>query len=158
MHTFVKVCGITEAAVLAEIPEGGAAGFVVEVPGCVRSLSVEAVAPLVEALPPGAEAWAVVADPSAELVHRLFGEAGVDRIQVYGKVPPDLEFLEVHHLVPSLPLPPRGVPDRTRRSRRPRTIRGSTSMPPARRCPAEAPSSPTGRSPTGSSRPSPGAS
>jgi len=110
MHTFVKVCGITEAAVLAEIPEGGAAGFVVEVPGCVRSLSVEAVAPLVEALPPGAEAWAVVADPSAELVHRLFGEAGVDRIQVYGKVPPDLEFLEVHHLVPSLPLPPRGVP------------------------------------------------
>jgi phosphoribosylanthranilate isomerase len=110
MHTFVKVCGITDAAVLAELPEGSAAGFLVEVPSSVRSLSVEAASKLVEKLPPGAEAWAVVADPPAALIHQLFDEAGVDRIQVYGSIPPDIEFLELHHLVPSLPLPPAGVP------------------------------------------------
>lgn len=115
MHTFVKICGITDAAVLAEIPDGGAAGFVVNVPDCVRSLTVEAAGRLVGELPPGAEAWAVVVDPPAELIHQLFDEAGVDRIQVYGKIPPDLEFLEVHHLVPSLPLPAQGAsgPDPT---------------------------------------------
>ncbi len=110
MHTFVKFCGITDANLLAEIPEGGAAGFEVNVQGSPRSLTVEAAGQLVGALPSGAEAWAVVVDPSAALVHQLFDEAGVDRIQVYGKVPSELEFLEVHHLVPSLPLPARGVP------------------------------------------------
>jgi phosphoribosylanthranilate isomerase len=110
MHTFLKICGITEPTMLAEIPEGGAAGFVVEVPGCVRSLSVEAAAKLVEGLPQGVEAWAVVSDPAAPLIQRLFDEVGVDRIQVYGAIPPDLDFLVVHHLVPSLPLPANGVP------------------------------------------------
>jgi phosphoribosylanthranilate isomerase len=110
MHTFVKFCGITEAQILSEVPKGGAAGFVVNVPGCPRSLTVEAAGKLVESLPQGAEAWAVVVDPSAALVHQLFDEAGVDRIQVYGTAPPDLEFLEVHHLVPSLPLPLAGTP------------------------------------------------
>ena len=47
----------------------------------------------------------MVVDPPAELIHRLFDEVGVDRIQVYGKVPAGLEFLEVHHLVPSMPVP-----------------------------------------------------
>lgn len=104
MKTFVKFGGLTHAEPLAEIPEGGAAGFVVETPRSPRSVPVERAAELVGALPNGVEAWAVTADPSAELVHRLFDEAGVDRIQVYGAVPPDLEFLEIHHLVPSLPV------------------------------------------------------
>jgi phosphoribosylanthranilate isomerase len=102
MRTSVKFCGITTAEVLAEIPEGGAAGFVVEAPRSPRSLPVERAAELVALLPNGVEAWAVTANPSADLVHRLFDELGVDRIQVFGVVPADLEFLEIHHLVPSL--------------------------------------------------------
>ena len=45
---------------------------------------------------PGAEVevWATVVDPSADLVHRLFDEVGVDRVQVYGAVPAELEFLD----------------------------------------------------------------
>ncbi len=108
MRTFVKFCGLTEAASVALVPEGGAAGFVVGVEGSPRSVAVDALAALVEAVPRGAEAWAVVADPTAELIHRLFDEAGIDRIQVYGAVPEGLEFLEIHHLVPSLPIPPAG--------------------------------------------------
>lgn len=109
MRTFVKFCGVTEAATLAEVPEGGAAGFVIGVPASPRNLTTEAAAALVEQLPKGAEAWAVVVDPAEPLVHQLFDEVGVDRIQVAGTIPANLEFLEIHHLVPSLPVPASGT-------------------------------------------------
>lgn len=108
MKTFVKFCGLTDPETLPLVPEGGAAGFVVGVPSSPRNLTKEATAALVEKLPSGVEAWAVVVDPSAELIHGLFDEAGLDRIQVYGTIPPGLEFLEIHHLVPSLPVPAPG--------------------------------------------------
>jgi phosphoribosylanthranilate isomerase len=106
MRTFVKFCGLREPATVKRVPAGGAAGFVVEVPASPRNVSAEQALDLVAHVPAEAEAWAVVVDPSAELIHRLFDEVGVDRIQVYGKVPSGLEFLEVHHLVPSVPVPP----------------------------------------------------
>jgi phosphoribosylanthranilate isomerase len=105
MKTFVKFCGLKERASLALVPEGGAAGFVIEVPASPRNLSLETAVPLVEHVPPGAEAWAVVVDPSVDLIHRIFDELGVDRIQVHGKIPEGLDFLEIHHLVPSLAVP-----------------------------------------------------
>ena len=105
MRTFVKFCGIKDPAVLEEVPDGGAAGFVVNVPGSPRSVSVEDVARWVDQVPSQAEAWAVVVRPSSDLVHQLFDEAGIDRIQVYGEVPSGLEFLEVHHIVPSVAIP-----------------------------------------------------
>jgi phosphoribosylanthranilate isomerase len=110
MKTFVKFCGLSDAVALAEVPAGGAAGFVVDVPGSPRSIAPEAAARLIDAVPSEAEAWAVVVSPSAELVHRLFDEVGVDRVQVYGPVPEGLDFLEVHHLVPSVAIPPAGTP------------------------------------------------
>ena len=109
MRTFVKFCGITDPAALAEVPDGGAAGFVIGVPASPRNLTAERAAELVANVPPDAEAWAVVVRPSADLVHRLFGEVGVDRVQVYGEIPSGLEFLEVHHLVPSVAIPPPGT-------------------------------------------------
>jgi phosphoribosylanthranilate isomerase len=109
MKTFVKLCGLTEASHVAEVPAGGAAGFVVEVPQSPRNLPTEQVTELIDKLPSEAEAWAVVVRPSAELIHRLFDEVGVDRVQVYGDVPAGLEFLEVHHLVPSVPVRPFGA-------------------------------------------------
>jgi phosphoribosylanthranilate isomerase len=108
MRTFVKFCGLRDAAAVREVPAGGAAGFVVEVPASPRNLPLESVTPLIDEVPAEAEAWAVVVSPTAELIHRLFDEVGVDRIQVYGPVPPGLEFLEVHHLVPSIPVGPPG--------------------------------------------------
>jgi len=115
MKTFVKFCGLKDEGAVREVPSGGAAGFVVEVPTSPRNLSPEAAAALIESVPTEAEAWAVVVDPSAELIHRLFEEVGVDRIQVYGKIPSGLEFLEVHHLVPSIAVGPPGggVPEPT---------------------------------------------
>ncbi len=110
MRTFVKICGITDPAILSEIPYGGGAGFLIGAPESPRSLTVEQVPPLIDRLPNGVEAWGVVVDPTAELIHRLYDEAGVDRIQVYGPVPSGLEFLEIHHLVPSLPVAPEGTP------------------------------------------------
>ncbi len=109
MKTFLKVCGLTSPDAVREVPAGGAAGFEVAVPDSPRNLSLDAVPALIEALPPDVEAWAVTADPSADLVHRLFDEVGVDRIQVYGTIPEGLEFLEIHHIVPSLPVPAAGT-------------------------------------------------
>jgi phosphoribosylanthranilate isomerase len=108
MRTFVKFCGLKDEAAVKEVPSGGAAGFVVEVPSSPRNVSLEVAASLIEHVPTEAEAWAVVVDPTAELIHRLFEEVGVDRIQVYGPVPTGLEFLEVHHLVPSISVGPPG--------------------------------------------------
>ncbi len=106
MKTFVKFCGLRTPETVREVPDGGAAGFVIDVPASPRTLTPEAAAELIGSVPTEAEAWAVVVAPSAALVHRLFDEVGVDRIQVYGAVPPDLEFLEIHHLVPSMPILP----------------------------------------------------
>lgn len=108
MRTFVKFCGLRDEASVKEVPSGGAAGFVVEVPGSPRTVPIDLVASLIEQVPTEAEAWAVVVHPTAELIHRLFEEVGVDRIQIYGPVPSGLEFLEVHHLVPSIPVGPPG--------------------------------------------------
>jgi phosphoribosylanthranilate isomerase len=113
MTTFVKFCGLSDPTHVKEVPAGGAAGFVIDVPGSSRTLTVERAAELVELVPGEAEAWAVVVQPSTALIHRLFDEVGVDRVQVYGEVPSGLDFLEVHHLVPSVPVPvsAAGAPD-----------------------------------------------
>ncbi|MFI5415633.1 MAG: hypothetical protein ACHQ16_08340, partial [Candidatus Lutacidiplasmatales archaeon] len=105
MKTFVKLCGLTSAEAVALVPEGGAAGFLVGVPGSPRNLLPEAIPALIDALPKDTEAWGVVHHPSSALVHQMFDDVGVDRLQVYGAVPGDLEFLEIHHMVPSLALP-----------------------------------------------------
>jgi phosphoribosylanthranilate isomerase len=105
MRTFVKFCGLTEPTAIALVPEGGAAGFVIDVPTSPRSLTLAQATELVGELPSGAEAWAVVVDPTSDQIHRIFDEVGVDRIQVHGAIPDGLDFLEVHHLVPSLPVP-----------------------------------------------------
>jgi len=104
MKTFVKLCGLTDAAAVALVPDGGAAGFVVGQPGSPRNLAPEVIPGLIDGLSKEAEAWAVVRDPSSALVHQLFDDVEVDRIQVYGTIPSDLEFLEIHHIVPSLPI------------------------------------------------------
>jgi phosphoribosylanthranilate isomerase len=106
MKTFVKFSGLTERAWVEQVPKGGAAGFVVDVSDSPCTLTVEAAARLAEIVPSETEVWAVSRDPAPELIHRLFDEVGVDRIQVFGAVPPDLEFLETHHIVPSVPIPP----------------------------------------------------
>ena len=115
MKTFVKFCGLARPEEVREAPAGGAAGFVVEVPESPRNISLERASELIDALPVDAEAWAVVVRPTAELVHRLFDDVGIDRVQVYGEVPSGLEFLEVHHVVPSVPVPAEsaGGPDPT---------------------------------------------
>jgi phosphoribosylanthranilate isomerase len=115
VKTFVKFCGLRDEAALNEVPAGGAAGFVVEVPTSPRNLSLDAATALIDHVPNEAEAWAVVVDPTAALIHRLFDEVGIDRVQVYGAVPGGLEFLEVHHLVPSIPVgaPGSGAPEPT---------------------------------------------
>ena len=100
----MKVCGLTEPKAVAAVPEGGAVGFVVGVPNCPRSLAPEAIGPLIDAVGKDVEVWGVVENPSPELVHQMFDDVGVDRLQVYGPVPEGLEFLEIHHIVPSLPL------------------------------------------------------
>jgi phosphoribosylanthranilate isomerase len=115
MKTFVKFCGLSQDDTVAEVPAGGAAGFVVGVPASPRNITVERAGELVALVPSEAEAWGVVVDPSVELIHQLFDDVGVDRIQVYGQVPDGLDFLELHHLVPSVPVPPSaaGSPDPT---------------------------------------------
>ena len=109
MKTFVKLSGLTTADAVREVPAGGAAGFVVAAPGVPGNRALEAVPGLIETLTKDAEAWAVTADPTAELIHHLFDEVGVVRVQVYGQIPQGLEFLEIHHLVPSLPIPVAGT-------------------------------------------------
>jgi phosphoribosylanthranilate isomerase len=102
VKTFVKFCGLRSAEEVVEVPSGGAAGFVVGVEGSPRNLAPEEAARLIERLPSEAEAWGVVVNPGVELLRQLFDDVGVDRIQVYGAVPEGLEYLERHHLVPSI--------------------------------------------------------
>ena len=109
MKTFVKFTGLTDAETVRRVPDGGAAGFVIGVPDSPSNLDAAAAAALIDALPKEAEAWAVVVNPPAELIHQLFDDVGVDRIEVHGAVPEGLEFLEIHHLVPSLPIPRHGT-------------------------------------------------
>jgi phosphoribosylanthranilate isomerase len=109
VKTFVKFCGLSTAEALREVPSGGAAGFVIGVPDSPRNLAPEKARALIDHLPAEAEAWAVVVRPPAELIHQLFDDVGVDRVQVYGAVPDGLEFLEIHHLVPSVPIPVPGA-------------------------------------------------
>jgi phosphoribosylanthranilate isomerase len=109
VKTFVKLSGLTDSESVRLVPDGGAAGFLVGVPGAPRNLEIARAAELVAEAPAGAEVWAVSRSPSAELVHRLFDEVGVDRVQVFGTLPEGLEFLELHHLVPSLPIPRHGT-------------------------------------------------
>jgi len=109
VKTFVKFCGLRRPEEVLEAPAGGAAGFVIDVPASPRNLSPDEAARLIERLPSEAEAWAVVVSPTVELVRRLFDEVGVDRVQVYGAVPDGLEYLERHHLVPSIPVGPAGA-------------------------------------------------
>lgn len=109
MKTFVKFTGLTDPETVRRVPDGGAAGFVIGVDRSPANLAPDAAAALIEALPKEAEAWAVVVDPPADLIHRLFDDVGVDRIEVHGTVPEGLEFLEIHHLVPSLPIPLHGT-------------------------------------------------
>lgn len=105
MRTFVKFCGLSEAATIALVPEGGAAGFVIDVPASPRNLAIERAAELAEAVPSDREIWAVTVDPSSDLLHRIFDEMGVDRIQVHGAIPEGLDTVERRHVVPSLPVP-----------------------------------------------------
>jgi phosphoribosylanthranilate isomerase len=109
VKTVVKLSGLTDSASVRLVPNGGAAGFLVGVPGAARNLDPVRAAELVAEVPPGAEVWAVAREPTAELIHQLFDEVGVDRVQVFGAVPEGLEFLEMHHLVPSLPVPRAGT-------------------------------------------------
>ncbi len=108
MKTFVKFCGLKDPATFEAIPEGGAAGFVINVPDSPRNLTPDEARQLVDKVPSEAEVWGVVVQPSADLIHQLFDDVGLDRIQVYGAIPSGLEFLEIHHLVPSLPIPAPG--------------------------------------------------
>lgn len=105
MKTALVLCGVTTPDLLTAIPEGGAAAFVLGLPGNPRSLPAESVPPLIDRLPNGVEAWGMVRDPTADMIRRLYEEVGLDRILVYGRIPEGLEFLEIHHLVPSLAVP-----------------------------------------------------
>jgi phosphoribosylanthranilate isomerase len=109
MKTFVKFCGLSTPEALAEVPSGGAAGFVIGVPDSPRNVTPDRARDLIGHLPSEVEAWAVVVRPSAELIRELFDEVGVDRAQVYGAIPEGLEYLVVHHLVPSVPIPVPGA-------------------------------------------------
>ena len=109
MKLSLKLGGLTRADDVGLVPAGGVAGFLIGAPASPRNLTKEAAAALIERVPKEAEAWAVVVGPTADEIHALFDEVGVDRVQVYGAIPDGLEFLELHHLVPSLAVPPVGV-------------------------------------------------
>ncbi len=104
MRTFVKFCGITDEASIELAPHEGAVGLVIDVPASPRNLTFERAAELAEKVPSHAEVWAVTVDPSAERVRRIFNEVGVDWIQVHGTIPDELEWVERHRLVPSVPI------------------------------------------------------
>ncbi len=108
MRTFVKFCGISDPSSLELAPKGGAVGFVIDVPSSPRNVSVERARELAGAVPSETEVWAVVVQPTAETVRRLFDDVGVDWVQVHGDVPEGLDPVERHRLVPSLAVPAGG--------------------------------------------------
>ena len=109
MKTFVKFCGITDPASIAEAPEGeGAIGLVIEAPASPRNLSLARAAEIAAEVPSRLEIWAVTVDPTLETLRAAFEEIGVDWIQVHGRIPDGLDRIEYHRIVPSLAVPPGG--------------------------------------------------
>ncbi|MFZ0699257.1 MAG: phosphoribosylanthranilate isomerase [Thermoplasmata archaeon] len=111
MRTFVKFCGLSDAATIELVPAGGAAGFVIDVPGSPRTVPLERAARLAEVVPSDREIWAVTVDPPVELIHRIFEEMGTDRVQVHGRIPEGLDTVVRRHIVPSLAIPRPGSGD-----------------------------------------------
>jgi phosphoribosylanthranilate isomerase len=112
--TFVKFCGITDVATAALGPLGGAVGFVTGVPDSPRNLDPDALRALVRAVPDGVEAWAVVRSPRPAFVHRLFEDAGVDRVQVHGDPPFGLGAEDRARIVPVVQVPASATPSAMR--------------------------------------------
>lgn len=111
MRTFVKFCGLSDAASIELVPEGGAAGFVIDVPDSPRAIPLDRAAKLAEAVPSDREIWAVTVDPPVELIQRIFEEMGTDRVQVHGRIPDGLDTVVRRHIVPSLAIPRPGSTD-----------------------------------------------
>ena len=108
MRTFVKFCGMNDERLLDLVSPDGAVGLVIDVPASPRNLTFDRARELAEKVPTHAEVWAVTVDPSAESVRRIFNDVGVDWIQVHGRLPEELEWVERHRLVPSIPIPSGG--------------------------------------------------
>jgi phosphoribosylanthranilate isomerase len=109
VRTFVKLCGLREPETVALLPPHGAGGVVIEVVGSPRSVGRELALSLFERFPQGVERWAVLADPSRELLRTLLSDRRVDRVQLHGAIPERLSGPERARIVPSMAIPPPGT-------------------------------------------------
>lgn len=85
----VKICGLTDAAVLAAAVAGGARylGFVFY-PSSPRSLTREQAALLAAAAPPDRLKVGVLVDPEDDELERLLSEVPLDALQLHGSETP----------------------------------------------------------------------
>jgi len=89
--TKVKVCGLTNQGDLAAALRAGAdmVGFI-HVPKSPRFVPLEALKPLLEAVPPKVRRVIVVQDTSPDYLDRLVAELPFDDFQFHGQEPPEL--------------------------------------------------------------------
>lgn len=82
---YVKICGLSTPETLAAAVEAGAdaVGFVFA-PGSPRTITPEAAAPLVAAVPPGVETVGVFRDQPVDEVIAVARAAGVATVQLHG--------------------------------------------------------------------------
>jgi phosphoribosylanthranilate isomerase len=90
MRTRVKICGITREQDASSAVEHGAdaLGFVFY-EASPRCISVERAAAIVHGLPPFVTTVALFVDATADLIHRVVGEVGVDLLQFHGQESPE---------------------------------------------------------------------
>ena len=83
----VKLCGMRTAADVAAVNEAapGFAGFVVEVPGKRRSVTIEQLHELTAELSPAVRAVGVFMDAPVKTVHRLLADGTISAAQLHGE-------------------------------------------------------------------------
>lgn len=105
----VKICGLRTPEDLHAAEGAQLIGVVVDVPGSPRTRTLEQARVLFGRAEGRFETVAVTADPSRDLLRRLWEEAGADLVQIHGKVPPGLSQAQRLRVVRSLGVPAPGV-------------------------------------------------
>lgn len=102
----VKICGITHSDDLEAVEGADMVGIVIQVPGSLRSRSLEEARALVRAASGRWTVVGVLVEPPLDLMHQVWEDVGADWIQVHGKLPEGLARADRERVVPSIGIPP----------------------------------------------------
>ncbi len=101
----VKICGMSHPDDLETADGADLIGIVLDVPGSIRSRTLEEARTLVRMADRRWKVVGVAVRPHAEFLRKAWDEVGVDWVQVHGPLPRGLDERERRRILPSVGLP-----------------------------------------------------